>query len=170
MSIFERSKKLELNRFDTLIAATTEITGKFSSKGTVKVAGKISGIVTTDQVESATKDKTVYTIIVEKGGLIDTSSLLADFVVVNGEVKGDIFAREHIIIGPTGVVQGNITYGSIEIAQGAHINGEFKPIKPRPKVVSITNGQAIVEDDHAKYAGAVPPFPPKTITIDHVPQ
>jgi len=46
-------------------------------------------------------------------------------VIVNGEVRGDIRARDRVELGPTARVSGNVSYGVIEMAAGAVIQGRL---------------------------------------------
>ena len=46
-------------------------------------------------------------------------------VVLNGTVKGDIVARERVVLGATARVQGNVYYGVIEMTLGAQIMGKL---------------------------------------------
>ena len=59
------------------------------------------------------------------------ASLLVDggvtvpYVVLNGIVKGDVFAGKRVELGPTARVIGNVYYNLIEMAIGAEINGRL---------------------------------------------
>ena len=45
-------------------------------------------------------------------------------VMLNGTVKGDIHARERVVLGATARVEGNVYYGIIEMTLGAQISRE----------------------------------------------
>ena len=45
-------------------------------------------------------------------------------MVLNGTVRGDIRARERVVLGATARVQGNVHYGVIEMTLGAQISRE----------------------------------------------
>jgi cytoskeletal protein CcmA (bactofilin family) len=44
---------------------------------------------------------------------------------LNGSVRGDILARERVVLGATAKVQGNVYYGVIEMTLGAQIMGKL---------------------------------------------
>ena len=47
------------------------------------------------------------------------------YVVLNGIVKGDVFASSRVELGPTARVTGNVYYNRMEMAIGAEINGKL---------------------------------------------
>jgi cytoskeletal protein CcmA (bactofilin family) len=49
-------------------------------------------------------------------------------VVLNGAVRGDIYARERVVLGATARVEGNVHYGVIEMTLGAEIKGKLVPL------------------------------------------
>jgi len=53
-------------------------------------------------------------------------------VTLSGMVKGDIRAREKVVIGPTARVEGNVYYGIIEMTLGAQIAGKLMRLAPDP--------------------------------------
>ena len=46
--------------------------------------------------------------------------------MLNGTIKGDIYARERIVLGATARVEGNVYYGVIEMTLGAQIMGRLQ--------------------------------------------
>jgi len=51
--------------------------------------------------------------------------------MLNGTVKGDIVARERIVLGATARVQGNVYYGIIEMTLGAQIMGKLTRVSAK---------------------------------------
>lgn len=51
-----------------------------------------------------------------------------DYAEISGEFVGNLVVRSSLVIHTTGRVNGNITYGEIEIARGGVITGEIKSI------------------------------------------
>jgi cytoskeletal protein CcmA (bactofilin family) len=47
-------------------------------------------------------------------------------VVINGVLRGDVFARERIEMAPQARVTGNIHYKLLEMAAGAQVNGQIR--------------------------------------------
>ena len=57
-------------------------------------------------------------------GTVD-GGVTVPYVVLNGIVKGDVFASKRVELGPTARVIGNVYYNLIEMAIGAEINGKL---------------------------------------------
>ncbi len=50
---------------------------------------------------------------------------MADIVELRGTVRGDIHASGRVALGPGARVEGDLHYGAIEMAAGAHIKGKL---------------------------------------------
>jgi len=46
-------------------------------------------------------------------------------VSLNGKVQGDVFASEHLQLGATAKINGNLHYELLEMEAGAEINGKL---------------------------------------------
>jgi cytoskeletal protein CcmA (bactofilin family) len=55
--------------------------------------------------------------------------------MLNGSVRGDIVARERVVLGATARVQGNVYYGIIEMTLGAQIMGKLTRLSEKGKPV-----------------------------------
>jgi cytoskeletal protein CcmA (bactofilin family) len=55
----------------------------------------------------------------------------AENVMLSGTVRGDILARERVVLGATARVQGNVHYGVIEMTLGAQIMGKLTRLSDR---------------------------------------
>jgi len=53
-------------------------------------------------------------------------------VMLQGTVKGDIHARERVVLGATARVEGNVYYGVIEMTVGAQIKGKMVRLRRGP--------------------------------------
>ena len=53
-------------------------------------------------------------------------------VMLSGTVRGDIVARNRVVLGATAQVQGNVYYGVIEMTLGAQIMGKLTRISENP--------------------------------------
>jgi cytoskeletal protein CcmA (bactofilin family) len=61
---------------------------------------------------------------ISEEGNID-GGVTVPYVVLNGIVRGDVFANQRVELGPTARVIGNVYYNLIEMAIGAEINGKL---------------------------------------------
>ena len=123
--MFGRKKKGPITgRIDTLIARSALIKGDVEFSGGLHLEGKVSGNLRAAAATSAAEPSTLW--ISEPGsveGTVDVAS-----VVINGSVIGDVFARDRIVIGAKARINGNVHYGTIEMALGAEVNGKLIPM------------------------------------------
>ncbi len=107
------------------IGASIRIKGEIDSPEHVFLAGSLDGDITCDQLT------------VDGTGRV-TGKISAKLAVIDGHVDGDIVV-ERLQIKSKAVVKGSLTYTSIEVAEGAQIDGNFVQVtqKPQKKAVSI---------------------------------
>ena len=110
-------KKSPSARIETLVAAGTRIEGNVFVAGGLHLEGTIIGNVTADPASKAVLS------IAAKGVVEGTVEVAR--VIVHGEVRGDIVARDKVELGATARVSGNVSYGVIEMAAGAQIQGRL---------------------------------------------
>jgi cytoskeletal protein CcmA (bactofilin family) len=125
--MFRRDSKPQ-NRIDSLIGATTRIEGNVFFSGGLRVDGAVRGNVAGLSDQPAT-------LVVSEQARID-GEVQAAHVVVNGTINGPVDARETLELQAGSRVKGDIHYKSIEIQQGAviegrlvHYSAEVKPVE-----------------------------------------
>jgi cytoskeletal protein CcmA (bactofilin family) len=104
-------------RIDTLIAKASRVHGDLEFAGGLHLDGSIAGNVRAEPIEGSS-------LSISETGFIE-GNVEACNVMLNGTVKGDILARERIVLGATARVQGNVYYGVIEMTLGAQIIGKL---------------------------------------------
>jgi cytoskeletal protein CcmA (bactofilin family) len=109
-----RGKDAEI---ETLIGPGTEVVGDVRASGGLHVEGRVRGNVTAPGEGRAL-------LSIAAGGVVE-GNVEVPRVVVHGEVRGDIRARELVELGPTARVAGSVVYGVIEMAAGATIQGRL---------------------------------------------
>ena len=114
--MFRRESKPQ-NRIDSLIGATTRIEGNVFFSGGLRVDGAVRGNVAGLPDQPAT-------LVVSEQARID-GEVQAAHVVVNGTINGPVDARETLELQAGSRVKGDIHYKSIEIQQGAVIEGRL---------------------------------------------
>ncbi|MDG1819417.1 MAG: polymer-forming cytoskeletal protein [Porticoccaceae bacterium] len=100
----------------TLIAAGTKLTGDISFTGNLEIEGEVVGNVSAEGDKSRVR-------VLESGsvqGNIDVAT-----IIVNGHVKGDLYASELVELAAKAVVEGNLNYNLIGIEKGAEVVGSF---------------------------------------------
>lgn len=109
-------------RIDTLIGKGARIRGDVDYQGGMHLDGAIAGNVRSDQAPDSS-------LSVSETGSIEGSVDVPN-VILKGTVKGDIHARERVVLGATAKVQGDVHYGVIEMTLGAQIMGKLVRVVP----------------------------------------
>lgn len=95
----------------TLLGKGSEFEGKLSFEGTVRVDGKLTGEVFTDDV-----------LIVGEGAEVN-AEVTVGAIVIQGIVRGNITAKRSVEIHSPGRVKGNINTPSLFIEKGVFFDG-----------------------------------------------
>ena len=95
----------------TLLGKGSEFEGKLSFEGTVRVDGKLTGEIFTDDV-----------LIVGEGAEVN-AEVTVGAIVVQGIVRGNITAKRSVEIHSPGRVKGNINTPSLFIEKGVLFDG-----------------------------------------------
>jgi len=109
------NKKADYERPSTVIGKDTILeTAILKAKTSVQINGVLQG--DTD-VEAS--------LVIGQGGKV-VGNITAAFVLVAGEIIGNVHAKEQLHITKTAVINGDILCGSIVIDDGAVLNGACK--------------------------------------------
>lgn len=139
----ENTNMKSLSDEKTVITKGTIIEGNISSEGSIDLEGRIKGnvsclgkLVISGEIVGASKAAEIYTnstkicgdvtsdgsIKVGNGSVI-IGNVYATSAVIGGAIKGDIDVKGPVILDGTSVVQGNIKSRSVQINNGAVIDG-----------------------------------------------
>jgi len=110
-------RKRKTNRIDTLIGQQTVVCGDVKFTGGLHVEGTIRG-----NVESENDGQSMLQL--SEHGRIE-GEVKVPFLILNGEVKGDVHSGEHVELLSRARVTGNVYYNLIEMAIGAEVNGKL---------------------------------------------
>ncbi len=102
---------------DTLIGPNSRVNGDLHFEGGCHIDGTVKGSVSSDPESNSAVS------ISEEGGI--EGGVSVSYVVLNGIVRGDVYANQRVELGPTARVIGNVYYNLIEMAIGAEINGKL---------------------------------------------
>jgi len=114
--MFRKASKPQ-SRIDSLIGATTRIEGNVFFSGGLRVDGSVRGNV------AATPEQP-GTLVVSEQATID-GEVQAAHVVVNGTINGPVNATESLELQPGSRVKGDVHYKSVEMHQGAVVEGRL---------------------------------------------
>ena len=142
MGLFNKTKKMNssdsIESFDTLIGAATRIEGRMVVNKSIRLDGTIEG-----SIESSADNQ--VTVAIGHTGLVH-GDVRAHRVLVNGQVDGNIYAREKCELLETSKVKGDIHYGLLGIEHGAEILGLMvKKIEATGEVESVTEARNLID-------------------------
>lgn len=110
----------------TIIDKEATFEGKMTFQGSVVIQGKFKGEVFSDG-----------TLIVGEGGLVEGQVEIGK-IFIQGDVRGNIHAKERIEINAPAVVQGDISAPSLIIKEGAVFEGNCSMGRHKENVVDFT--------------------------------
>jgi cytoskeletal protein CcmA (bactofilin family) len=140
MALTQRSEAV--GEINTLLGRGSEFEGKLTFEGTVRIDGKLSGEIFSDDV-----------LVVGEGAEVHAEIDIGE-IIIQGSVVGNIRAKRGVEIHAPGRVRGDITTPSLQIDKGVVFEG-------RSYMEGVTDGtirpRAIVG------GGPPPPPPPKSL-------
>ncbi|NQX89945.1 MAG: polymer-forming cytoskeletal protein [Halioglobus sp.] len=104
----------------TLVSHDAVIVGDIRFSGSLDIEGMVQGNIIADDA----KDARVR--VVGKGRV--EGEIRAPNVVINGEVRGRVYATRHLELASKCRVSGDVLYQTVEMAAGAEVNGSLKHI------------------------------------------
>jgi cytoskeletal protein CcmA (bactofilin family) len=114
---FGRKRTKPQSRIDSLIGAETKISGNLSFSGGLRVDGEIVGDVVSDG------DKPGTLVLSEQARIEGT--IRVSHVVINGAVKGPVYASEYVELQAKSRVSGDVHYKTLEMHLGAVVDGKL---------------------------------------------
>jgi cytoskeletal protein CcmA (bactofilin family) len=108
---------------DTLIGAHSTIVGDLTFEGSVRIDGKFNGNI------NSTKEGTL---IISEGAVV-TGEIQVPNLVLHGTINGNVVATVSLKVGTTGLLNGDVEYKVISLAEGCAINGRCKHVEENSK-------------------------------------
>ena len=127
--MFGKKASKPQNRIDSLIGGTTRIEGNVFFSGGLRVDGLIRGNV------SALPDQP-GTLVISEHARIDGEVHVAH-LVVNGAISGPVHATETLELQSGSRVKGDVHYKSIEMHQGAVVDGRLVHIEGPAEIRAV---------------------------------
>lgn len=126
----------------TLIARQTEVSGDLHFRGNLVIEGKVNGNV------NAHSDSDARLQIVD-GGTVE-GEIRVPHVVINGNVKGDVYAARHLELSSKAMVEGNVHYKLIEMVKGAQVNGALlshvdMDSTSEPRMIEYSEDETVID-------------------------
>ena len=118
--------ELNVNDVHTILGPESSFEGKLSFEGTVRIDGHFKGEIKTDNV-----------LVVGQGARVEAQVHVGS-IVINGEVIGDVFAKQSVEIHAPGKVRGNIATQQLVISKGVVFEGSCKMETATRDVAKVT--------------------------------
>jgi cytoskeletal protein CcmA (bactofilin family) len=103
-----------LKSMPTIISKDLIIDGDVVSLGLIEIEGQIKGSIKGNSV------------VLREEGFVE-GTIVAESISIRGRFEGNISAQ-NISVSSKGKILGNIEYGSLEVEDGASIEGQFKKL------------------------------------------
>lgn len=120
----------------SLIADGSHIEGNLRFSDGLRIDGSVVGHI------HSNPDQASILVISETATV--TGEIHADHVIINGTVKGPVFARLMLELQPKAHIEGDVHYTALEMHQGAIIAGQLKPTaaaEEKPTLKLAANNQ-----------------------------
>src|SRR5687767_14529371 len=114
-----------VGEISTLLGRGSEFEGKLTFEGTVRIDGKLSGEIFSDDV-----------LVVGEGAEVHAQIDVGE-IIVQGTIVGNIKAKKSVVIHAPGRVRGDITTPSLQIDKGVifegrcYMDGIVEGMKPK---------------------------------------
>jgi cytoskeletal protein CcmA (bactofilin family) len=105
----------------SLIAQGSRIDGNLSFIDGLRVDGEVVGDIRANAEHSS--------ILVISEAAVVQGEIHADHVIVNGTVRGPIYAKDLLELQPKARIEGDVYYKAIEMHLGAVIAGQLRPLE-----------------------------------------
>lgn len=133
--MFNRENKLEkFKDAETIIGASIKVKGNFHGQGNIVIEGNLEGSLKTN----------ANIFIGEKAKVV--ANVEAQDLIVNGEIRGSVIAKNSLSLGSTARISGDILYKEISMEKGAIINGQLLASNGDEKKSNKASTKAPIED------------------------
>jgi cytoskeletal protein CcmA (bactofilin family) len=105
----------------SLIAHGTRVEGNLKFTEGLRVDGEVIG-----DVQALSEEPSM--LVISEAAVVQ-GQIQADHVIVNGVVRGAVYARELLELQPKARIEGDVSYRALEMHQGAVISGQLKPLE-----------------------------------------
>jgi len=112
------NNKIKSSKIDTLICHGIEVEGNIRFNGGLHLDGKVIGNVSADDQTSTS------VLVLSESGSIE-GDVSVSFAVINGEVKGNVYASQKLELSPKARIWGDVHYNLLEMTSGAEVNGKM---------------------------------------------
>jgi cytoskeletal protein CcmA (bactofilin family) len=120
----------------SLIAQGSRIEGNLKFTEGLRIDGQVVGNTSANPEQPS--------ILVISEAAVVEGELRADHVIINGTVRGPVYAKELLELQPQARIEGDVYYKALEMHRGATITGQLKPMdddgQEKPLLKLAANG------------------------------
>jgi cytoskeletal protein CcmA (bactofilin family) len=106
----------------SLIAQGSRIDGDLKFTDGLRIDGEVLGDTRANPEQPS--------ILVISEAAVVQGEIHADHVIINGTVRGPVYAAELLELQPKARIEGDVYYKALEMHQGAVISGQLRPMTP----------------------------------------
>jgi cytoskeletal protein CcmA (bactofilin family) len=125
-----------------VVGKGASMTGEITNCSRVEIAGELEGNILAQSV------------VIRAGGRVN-GTVCAEEAEVSGTIEGQLLVERHLDIGSTGMIIGELSYGSIEIAPGGRIAGSIQlqaqhlsALAERTRALTVLKPSVAKDDGH----------------------
>ncbi len=104
----------------SLIAQGSRIEGNLKFTEGLRIDGEVVG-------NTSASPEQPSILVISEAAVVE-GELRADYVIINGTVRGPVHAKELLELQPQARIEGDVYYKALEMHRGATITGQLKPV------------------------------------------
>ena len=104
----------------SLIAQGSQISGSMRFTDGLRIDGSVIGNLRASEEEPSL-------LVISESATV-TGEVHADHIIINGTVKGPIYASVMLELQPKARIEGEVRYAALEMHQGALVSGQLRPL------------------------------------------
>jgi len=131
----DKKREIEDDKITGFFDKDTEIKGDLTFRGSFRIDGLFKGKINSDS----------YLIIGENGQV--EADVKIGYITINGEIKGNIQAKEKVEINSSGRVIGTIITPKLVVQEGAYLESNCQTTDGTPQSSSVKEPLKEIEDD-----------------------
>ena len=109
----EKNDLHSLNQYNSItIGKGVTFVGSISARGKAFINGAVTGEISVDDLQ------------VGESGIIK-GKIKSREMEVHGEIHDDVSCAEHVLVHSTGLINGKLIYGELEIQKGGQVTGSM---------------------------------------------
>lgn len=119
----EKKREIDETKITGFFDKNTKIDGELEFKGSFRIDGYFQGKINSDSI-----------LIIGENGKVEADIKVGN-IIISGETKGNIHAKEKVEIHASGRVFGNIISPKLSIEEGAYLEANCQTSDQPPKTI-----------------------------------